>query len=321
MHRRSFCRALGSVGAIPIVGRAQPARPMPVVGFLTMVGEASFEQFRKTMAELGYVEGRNVVYERRSSQGKPERLPTLAAQLVALGVDVLYATSPAAVQAAHAATSKIPIVAFDLETDPVASGLVRSLGSPGGNLTGLFLDHPELAGKWLELLLRAVPGRKRVHTLWDSTTGRAQLDATQAAAQRLGLELGVLEMAGQAGLQNALDRAVAQRAEALVLLSSPVISGQSRRIAEFTLGHRLPGISAFRAFAEGGGLLSYGPNLVEFRRFAAIYVDKIIHGAQPAELPIQRPTAFEFVVNLKTAKALGLTIPPSLALGADEVIQ
>ncbi len=236
-------------------------------------------------------------------------------------VDVLYATGPAAVRAAHNATRAIPIVALDLETDPVASGLVRSLGRPGGNVTGLFLDLPSLAGKWLELLGEAAPGRKRVGVLWDSTTGTAQPTAARFAAQRLGVELQILEIRAADGTRPGASWCTRWEKRAIMMLSSPLISGNSKRIAEFTTQNRLPGIAPFRVFAEAGGLLSYGPDLLAFRRISATYVDKILKGAKAAELPIQQPTTFQFVVNQNTAKALGLTIPQSLLLRADVVIQ
>ena len=294
---------------------------MPVVGFLTLAGEDSFAQFRQTMRDLGYVEGRNIVFERRSSAGRPGPLPKLAAELARLEVDVIYATGPAAVRAAHDATREIPIVAFDLETDPVASGLVQSLSRPGGNLTGLFLDLPGLAGKWVQLLRQAIPQCKLCYVLWDSTTGPAQLAAARAAAGHFGLEIDVLEMRDDAGLDRTLSRAGGGAGRALVALSSPLVSRNSKRIARFTLQKRLPAISAFRAFADAGGLLSYGPNLVAFRRSAAAYVDVILRGAKPADKPILQPNTFEFVVNLTTATQLGLTIPEELLLRADDVLR
>ena len=294
---------------------------MPVVGFLTLAGKDSFAQFRQAMRDLGYVEGRNIVFERRSSAGRPGPLPKLAAELARLEVDVIYATGPAAVRAAHDATREIPIVAFDLETDPVASGLVQSLSRPGGNLTGLFLDLPSLAGKWVQLLRQAIPQCKLCYVLWDSTTGPAQLAAARAAAGHFGLEIDVLEMRDDAGLERTLSRAGGGAGRALVALSSPLVSRNSKRIARFTLQKRLPAISAFRAFADAGGLLSYGPNLVAFRRFAAAYVDGILRGAKPADKPILQPNTFEFVVNLTTATQLGLTIPEELLLRADDVLR
>jgi putative ABC transport system substrate-binding protein len=301
--------------------RAQPGGRIPVVGFLSLSGPDSLAQFRDAMREFGYVEGRTVTIERRSSDGRTDELPRLAAELVQRNVDVIYATGPAALRAAKAATTKIPIVALDLETDPVTTGIVRSLGRPGGNVTGLFLDQPILAGKWLELLMEAAPGRRRVGLLWDVTTGDSQLKAAQAAAQRLGAVLHVFEIRTGADLDPALHNALARNVQSIMMLSSPIVSPNSKHLAQFTMKNRLPGISPFRAFAEGGGLLSYGPDLVAFRRFSATYVDKILKGGKPAELPIQQPTNFEFVVNQKTARELGLDIPPSMLVRADEVIQ
>ena len=320
--RRTFIRAtIGGLLVASIATRAQPAARIPVVGCLTLGGGETFLQFQSDMRELGYVEGRNVVIERRYTGGRVEPLPGMAAELVGLKVDVLYVSGPAAVRAAKNATSTIPIVALDLETDPVASGLVQSLGRPGGNLTGLFLDLPSLAGKWLELLDEAAPGRKRAGVLWDSTTGPGQLDAARGAAKRFGFQLQVLEIRAGDEIDAALTRSLDGRIEALVILSSPLTSSHSRRIAEFVSRHRLPGISAFRAFSDAGGLMSYGPDLAAFRRLAAGYVDRLLRGAKAAELPIQQPTKFQFVVNQKAASALNIRLPRQLLLRADEVIQ
>jgi len=242
-------------------------------------------------------------------------------QLVRLDVDVIYATGPAGVKAAHEATQRIPIVALDLETDPVASGLVRSLGRPGGNVTGLFLDQPALAGKWLELLTEILPGRRRIVALWDVATGAPQLAAARTAAKRFGVDLRTVEFSTRDELDQKLRQAPDGGTQAIVMLTSPIVSVNSALIAEWTRQNRMPAISPFRAFAEGGGLLSYGPDLVAFRRISAAYVDKILKGANVAELPVQQPTLFQLVVNQKTAKALGIAIPQSLLLRADEVIQ
>jgi putative tryptophan/tyrosine transport system substrate-binding protein len=322
MERRRFlCGAGATLIALSQHGFAQQPRRTSVVGMLALAGADSFAQLRDAMRDLGYVEGRNVVFERRPAGGNPALLPGLAAELVRLNVDVLYATGPAAVRAARDATSTIPIVAFDLETDPVGAGLVRSLNRPGGNLTGLFLDLPDLAGKWLELLREAAPKRRVVGVLWDATSGTAQVAAARSAAQRFDLQLEVIELRGADDLDRALARAPDARVQALVVLSSPLTSGHSRRIAEFALTRKLPAISPFRAFADAGGLLSYGPDLVAFRRFSAAYVDRILNGADPAVLPIQQPTTFQFVVNARTARTLGIAVPQSLLLRADEVIR
>jgi putative ABC transport system substrate-binding protein len=322
MDRRTFLGvAAGSICAASLRSFGQQVHQVPVVGFLTSFGVDSFARFRKGLWELGYVEGQNVILEQRTARGKAEVLPGLAIELVRLNVDVIYATGPAAIRAARSATKVIPIVALDLETDPVESGLVKSLAKPNGNITGLFLDFPDLAGKWLQLLLEAAPAHDRVGLLWDSTTGSAQLAAAKAAAQRFGIDLQVLEVRGFDNIEEALRRGIRGGSTALAALSSPIVSGSSKLIAEFATRNRLPAISPFREFADSGGLISYGPNLREFYLRAAFFVDKILHGAKAADLPIEQPTKFELVINLKTAKALGLTIPQSLLLRADEVIQ
>ena len=322
IHRRAFIGNLaGGLLLSMLAAGAQENRKVPIVGFVNSGGTESFTGLREALHDLGYVEGKNIVLERRSSRGKPEVFAALVAELIRLDVDVLYVTGPSAVKAATSATSVVPIVALDLETDPVQSGLVRSLGRPGGNLTGLYLDLPGLAGKWLELLRDATAGHRRIGVLWDSTTGPWQLSAAKAAAKQFNIEVQILEYRSVDDLDEALRSGPSSGSNAIVMLSSPITSANSKRIAEFTTRNRLPAISPFAAFARSGGLLSYGPNLVDFYRRGAIYVDKILRGAKPADLPIEQPTKFELVINLKTAKALGLTIPQSLLLRADEVIQ
>ncbi|MFO1415316.1 MAG: ABC transporter substrate-binding protein [Burkholderiales bacterium] len=299
---------------------AQAPRRVPVIGFLTTGGIDSLAQFREAMRDLGYAEGRDMRIERRSTEGRAGGLDLLAAELVRLQPDVIYATGPAAVRAARAATSTIPIVVLDLETDPVAAGLVASLARPGGNLTGLFLDQPALAGKWLELAAEVLPGRKRVALLNERAAGKAQLSAAQAAGQRLGFTLQVIDFDHVEAMFAGLDSAAANGAQAVVMLTSPMISNNSKRLAEWAVARRMPGISPFRAFADAGGLMSYGPDLLAFRRFSATYVDRILKGARPGDLPIQQPARFLFVVNQRAAQALGIALPAPLLLRADEVI-
>jgi putative ABC transport system substrate-binding protein len=284
-------------------------------------GNISLPILTQGLRDLGYVDGKNIAIVVRSASGKPDALPALATELVQRRVDVLFATGPAAIRAARDATAAAPIVALDLESDPVQAGWARSLARPGGNLTGLFLDLPGLTGKWLELLREAVPGIRRVGLVWDSTTGSAQLTAVKAAAQGLAIDLHVLEVRSADDLDVALRAGLSAGPRALVLLSSPLVSTGSGQIAEFVMKNRLPAISPFRRFAEAGGLMSYGPDFDDFRHRAASYVDKILRGAKPGDLPIQQPTKFEMVINLKAAKALGLRIPQSILLRADEVIQ
>ena len=317
--RRAFLAAVAALGAVRAVAQSPPK--VPVVGFLTSGGVDTFAQFRDAMRDLGYTEGRDLVIVRRSSEGNPQGLPVLAAELVRMNVDVIYAAGPVAVKAARGATSRIPIVALDLETDPVAAGLVASLGRPGGNVTGLFLDQPALAGKWLELLAEAVPATKRVGVVWDAGTGTAQLAAARAAAQRLRMDARVVEFRTVDGMFAALRATAEGRVQALAMLTSPLVYSSSKGLAEWVTKTKMPAISPFRAFADAGGLMSYGPDLLVFRRFSATYVDRILKGAAPGELPIQQPARFQFVVNQRAAKALGVVLPQALLLRADEVIK
>lgn len=325
MDRRAFIATVtGGLLAAPHIAGAQPARQVPVVGVLATAATpqgASLRVLVQGLRDLGYIDGKTIAIEIRSAGGNPDALPRLAAELVQLKVDVLYAIGPAAVRAARNATPVLPIVALDLETDPVQAGWVRSLARPGGNLTGLFLNFPGLTGKWLELLREAAPGIRRVGLLWDSTTGSAQVDAAKAAAQRFAIDLQVMEVRSSDDFDAALRAGLSAGSRAIVLLSSPLISSGSRQIADFVVKSRLPAISPFRRFADAGGLMAYGPNLQEFYRRSATYADKILKGAKPGDLPIEQPTTFELVINQKTAKALGLTIPQSILLRADEVIQ
>ena len=302
-------------GKVPLVGFLHPGSPPPAP--LPPIIEA----FREGLRDIGYVEGRTIAVEYRWAPGRPEALPGLAAELIRLRVDVLFVASPAALRAAREAAGTTPIVASDLETDPVASGLVTSLARPGGNITGLFLDLPGLTGKWLELVREAAPATRRVAVLWDSTTGTDQLRAIKAAAQTLGIELQVLEVRSAGDYDNVLTTAMKGRPQALVQLSSPVARQAAKRVADFARKNRLPAISMFRLFADAGGLMAYGPNLPIFFRRSATYVDKILKGAKPADLPVERPTKYELVINSKAANALGLTLPASLLIRADEVIQ
>jgi putative ABC transport system substrate-binding protein len=325
MDRRAFLGTLtGSLLAAPLATEAQQRGKVPVVGVLNsgFTGQSTaIAAFRSGLIDIGLVEGQTITLEIRSAGGKPDALPALAAELLQRKVDFILALGPAALKAATGATGSIPIIAFDLETNPVAGGYARSLARPGGNVTGLFLDHPALTGKWLELIREVSPNSRRVALLWDSTTGRWQLAAAQAAAERLGVGFEVLEVRSVADFPGALSAGVRKGARVLIQLSSPLVDRNSGQTADFTLKHRLPAISMFRAFSEGGGLMSYGPNRREYDRRLALYVDKILKGAKPGDLPIEQPTHYELVINLKTAKALGLTIPPSLLQRADQVIE
>jgi putative tryptophan/tyrosine transport system substrate-binding protein len=297
---------------------------MPRVGVLTFYPRLTqgqwFEPFHRTLADHGWIEGKNVSFEFRSAQSDPSHLEEAATDLVRRHVDVIVAVGAPCVRAAHAATRSIPIVASDNTTDPVAEGYVQSYGRPGGNLTGVFLDAPEFAGNWFQLLNAMVPGLSRVVVLWDPSPGATHLRAVESVARSLQIQIQVVEARKPDDLDKAFTE-LRSRPQALINLPSPMIYVQSERLAKLALKHRLPATSMARQFAEAGGALSYGPEEASaFRRVASL-VAKILSGANPAELPVERPTKVQLVVNLKTARALGLTVPESVLYRADEVIR
>ena len=245
----------------------------------------------------------------------------MATELIASNVDVLVAISPAAVQALRSLTSTIPIVAFDLETDPVGSGLVKSLARPGGNITGLFFDFPDFSKKWLELMREALPQLTKIGVLWDPATGFTQLRAIEAAAETMNIKLEIVEVRALAELDEAMTVASKESIDALVMLSTPLIGGSYQALANFTLQRRLPAVTLFPDFARSGGLMGYGPNLPNGYHQTARMVAKVLQGTKPADLPVELPTKFELVINLKTAKAIGIELPTAILLRADEVIE
>ena len=309
--------------AAPLAADAQRAASVPRIGVLTILAgpTANSEAFQQALHALGWVEGQTIAIEYRWAAGQLDRLRDHAAELVRLQVDVLVASSSPAVQVARQATQTIPIVALDSETDPVASGLAASLAQPGGNLTGVFLDQPGLGGKWLELLREAVPEVTRVAALWDAAMNPAPLRATEVVAQSLGVPLHILAVRSPHEFESVFDAITREHARALLVFQSPMLFVHHARIADLAVTRRLPTIALFREFAQVGGLLSYGPNIQEVFQRAAVFIDKILKGAKPSEVPIKRPYKFDLVINLKTAKALGLTIPPTLLFQADEVIK
>ncbi len=276
--------------------------------------------FRRALAEQGWIEGKNVVFEYRSALGDPSRLAEAAAELVQLKVDVIWASGAPLVRAAYAATRTIPIVAVDFTTDPIAEGYVESYGRPGRNLTGIFLDAPELAGKWFQLLKGMLPNLSRVAVLWDPAPGAAHLQAVQNVARSFSARLQVVEVRKADDFDKAFS-AFRGHPQALIILPSPLIYARSAQLARLALKHRLPATSMARAFAEAGGAIAYGPDQTSTNERSAGFVAKILNGAKPAELPVERPTKVQLVVNLKTAKALGLTVPESVLYRADEVIR
>ena len=305
---------------------AQQAANFARIGYLAVNGTADRSQaFRQGLRDFGYVEGRNVLIEYRDAEGKPERLPALAADLIALKVQVIVAATTVAALAATQATRTVPIVVA-IASDPVTSGLVTSLARPDGNVTGLSILNTELVGKRLELLTQVVPGVSRVAVLrHPGTSGeRAEKEVlTRAgeAARALGLRLQIVEARGPADFDRAFVDMRSGRAGALTVLVSAVFVNERRRLVDLAARNRLPAVYPWREYVDVGGLMAYGPNDSDLYRRAASYVDKILKGAKPADLPIEQPTKFDLVINLKTAKTLGLTIPQSLLVRADEIIQ
>jgi putative ABC transport system substrate-binding protein len=316
----------GAAAAWTIDALAQQQKAMPVIGFLggNSPGPSapSLAAFRQGLSEIGYVEGHNLTIEYRWAEGHFDRLPAMAADLVGQKVDIIVASGSQAVRAAQQATQSTPI-AMTGSSDPVGTGLVASLARPGGNITGLSLQTPEVSGKRLELLVEIVPGLSRAAVLLnpDDPPALLALKETEVAARTLGMKLQAGEVRRPDDFDAAFTSAAAVRPEALVILAAPLLSAHAGRIAEWAVKNGLPSIFPFRGFPEAGGLMSYGPDLNDNFRRAATYVDKILKGAKPGDLPVEQPTKFELVINLKTAKALGLTVPQSILARADELIE
>jgi putative ABC transport system substrate-binding protein len=327
--RRSFVGTLG-LGMLTAHRRAhaQTSAKAPRIGwlsggFVAQQESPNFRAFKQGLRDLGYVIGQNVLVDVRSpKRDEIGEYPDLGTRLVATGVDVILAANPHSLEAVTRATKTIPVVGVDLESDPVAKEWVVSLAHPGSNVTGFFLDIPEMSGKQLQFLKEVKPNLTRVAVLGDPRVNKLQFRATEVAARGGGLTLQSLPVKSQNEISNAIAEAARERAGALVALTSPLVNISLGHIADAALKHRLPAICPFvPIFAQAGGLLAYGPDFPDLFRRAAGYVATILKGTKPSELPVQRPTKFELVINLKTAKALGLTIPPSLLLRADEVIQ
>jgi putative tryptophan/tyrosine transport system substrate-binding protein len=323
MKRREFITLLGGAAAVwPLAAGAQQlADKVPRIGLLQSFRNENVVALIQGLRDTGYINGQNALIETRIFGTTLDRLPDLAKELVDLKCDVIVAASRYAFEVAMKATSTIPIVGIDLESDPVASGWAKSLGRPGSNFTGLFLDLPELSGKQIEFLKDAVPTLSHLGVLWDSTIGVVQFRATQAAAREAGVTLHSLPIQSPEDFKGTFDRAAREPIHGVVVLSSPLILGQRLQIADWAMKARLPTISLFTSFPRSGGLMAYGPSLPDMYKRAATYVDRILKGARVADLPIERPIKFELVVNLGTAKALGLTIPESFLLRADQVIE
>jgi putative tryptophan/tyrosine transport system substrate-binding protein len=302
------------------LAEAQQAKKIFRIGYLT--GSGGESSLRQGLRELGYVEGKNIIIEERFAEGNFDRLPALAAELVRLKVDVIVTRSTPAAVAAKNATSTIPIILAG-GTDPVATGLVSSLARPGGNITGVTIMNEELAGKRLELLKETSPKVSRIGVLWNPVNpgAAAVFKQTQSAAHELSLSLQSLEVKTVNDLQGAFDAASKSGVNGLALLATAPINDHLKLVADLAVKNRLPSIYDRSEFVGAGGLMSYGPNVANMSRRAATYVDKVLKGANPGDLPVERPTKFELVINLKTAKALGLTIPPVVLMRAEKVIK
>jgi ABC-type uncharacterized transport system substrate-binding protein len=329
-----WCRAVGciltltlSLLAALLAAHAQPAGKVPRIGVIMQgisPGEAGDELdvFRQGLRDLGYVEGQTIALEVRWGEGQHERYPALAADLARLPVDVIVAAGGSPARAAKHATTTIPIVML-VGVDPVAQGLVASLARSGGNVTGLTVMTRELSGKRLELFTETVPGLSRVALLVDAGNPNRQVHLYdyEAAARVLGVQLLPLEVGGPDDFVGAFQAATQGQAQALIMAQGALFLTQRARLAELALASRLPTMSGETGYAEAGGLMHYGPDIPGSFRRVAVYVDKILKGAQPADLPVEQPTKFELVINLKTAQALGITIPPTLLFLADEVLR
>ena len=312
----------------PLAVDAQPTKQVPRVGYLSIGSSTDparlrrFEAFRQGLRELGYVEGQTIALEPRWAEGMYERYPALAADLVRVPVDVIVAVGGAATQAVQQATKTIPIV-MSVVNDPVGSGLVPNLVRPGGNVTGLSLMAPDLVGKQFEVLKEVVPTVSRVALLWNpaNPASAPQVREAEAAARAVGVQLQPLEARSPQEIESAFAAMTREQAEALVVRTDSIFTNQVRQIAELAAQRRLPALYGLREHAEAGGLIVYSANPLDLERRAAIYADKILKGAKPGNLPVEQPTTFQLVINLQTAEALGLTIPPTLLFQADEVIK
>jgi putative ABC transport system substrate-binding protein len=327
MQRREFIVGLGTAAARPLAARAQQASKVPTIGYLaggssnTTYTLVPLRAFAQRLSELGWIEGRTVAIETRFSEGSLDRAREIAAEFVRLPVDMIVTNGDAQAQVAKRATAVIPVV-FPAVADPIGSGLVESLAHPGGNVTGLSLTLPETVGKRLELLREVVPWLRRVAIIGNVTNPGTVLEwnAVQTAAHTLGLDTVTSEIRGADDIAPAIGN-LSGHAEALYVCIDPLLNSNAVRVNGLAQEARLPVVWSLRVLAEAGGLISYGPDYTDMFRRAAELVDKILRGTKPADIPVEQPTKFELVINLKTAKAHGITIPPSLLVRADEVIE
>jgi putative tryptophan/tyrosine transport system substrate-binding protein len=324
LKRREFITLIGGATAWPLAARAQQSA-MPIVGFMhATAGTDSdlFAAFKEGLRQTGFVDGRNVTIEFRSAEGRYDRLPAIAAELVRHQVTLIAAGTPVAALAAKRATTSIPIV-FAVGSDPTRDGLVASLSRPGGNITGATFFSNLLTAKRLGLLHELVPNSRRFSALVNPKNANAQFQTQEAeqAAQSLGAPIAFVNASTENEIHKAFDGFKQQQADALLILSDSFLNSHAHRIAELALSHSLPTCFAYREGAAAGGLMSYGASPTDASRQAGIYAGRILHGEKPADLPVQQPTKFEFIINMQTAKALGLVVPSSLQMLADEVIE
>ena len=329
LKRRQVIALLGGAAAWPLAARAQQAHGLVTSARIAFLGAESastnqhfFDAFREGMREHGYIDGQNVTFLERWAEGRSERFPELIEELISLKADVILALSLPAALAAKSATTTVPIVF--IASDPLGAGLVSSLARPAGNLTGLSLAlGDEFSSKWLELLKEAVPNVTRVAVLWNPVNPASSHYVTvlRDAAEKLGVRLQLQAVSDPDQFTGAFATIVAERAQALIAVVDPVTARYRERVVGLAMRNRLPTMYGFREFVDAGGLIAYGVNVPHLCRRAAVYVDKIIKGAQPSDLPVEQPTRFELVINHKTAKALGLETPPMLLALADEVIE
>ena len=324
IRRRQFLSGLSSaLAAWPIVARAQETAPR--VGYLytgpKSVVSTRVEAIVGGLRESGFASPTQIEFVVRATDGDPAQIAPMASEIIASRVNVFIASGPAALRAARATAQDLPIVAIDLESDPVAEGIAASLARPGGNVTGVFMDLPDFTAKCLQLLAESGPGLSRVAVLWDPDAGPVQLNAAKKAASLMKLELDILEARRTSDFETAFSTAKQRGISAMLILSSPLMAPNVQTLAELQLGYRVASITLFPDFARVGGLLAYGPNLLDLVRQTGVMSGKILRGTKAGDLPIERPSKFELVLNLRTAKSLGLSIAPGLLLRADEVIE
>jgi putative tryptophan/tyrosine transport system substrate-binding protein len=324
LRRREFITLLGGV-AWPIGARAQQTPQVPRVGFVypgsKTAAASRIEAILSGLRVSGFAASAQIELMVRTAEGDPAQITPLVAEVMAATVNVFIANGPAVLHAARSATRTIPIVAIDLETDPVASGAAATLARPGGNITGVFLDFPDFTAKWMEMLVESSSKLSRVAVLWDPATGPVQMESIKKAGEALKLQLDIIEIQRPSDFEGAFSVASQRSASAMVILSSPLISPNVQVLAELALLYRVPAITLFPDFARAGGFLAYGPNLLNLYRLTGVLAGKVLRGANPAELPIERPAKFETVLNMRTTHALGLSVSTSLLLRADEVIE